>query len=172
MARRHGFTRGNSIVAHKEWSHMSGTLNNLDNAPGTVLLGPESIQANIALTLLRVRGLWSLELDATAADERVIVTAGMIIVSENAAGAGAASVPAPATDFAEDWLWWGAQEVSAGQEAAVVSDGLFSRMVLDSKAMRKLKPGENVVFVTEVDRSVDQGGNTDGLYSVRVLFGS
>ena len=123
-------------------------------------------------TLVRTRGEIFLQLDATAVDERVIIAMGLIVASENAAAAGAASLPSPVSDGADDWYWYGFATMSSLAETAVQPDALFTRVVIDSKAMRKVKPTEHLVLVLEVCDGVDQNGSFDYLGGCRSLFAS
>ena len=182
-----------SVVAHKEWDEFSQVLNTIDIAGGTVAMASTALSALEALTILRSRGLWTVELDATAINERVTVGAGLTIVSSKSPSVNPlprtatwtfhhdcrqtrcfqlTESPAPITDISEDWLWRGYMQVSSGEEAAANTNSLFDRQVIDSKAMRKMKPGDTEVFVVEIDRSVDQGGSINVMFSVATLLGN
>ncbi len=50
--------------------------------------------------------------------------------------------------------------------------GLFDWTMVDSKAMRKMKPNESIVLVAEVAGSNDVGGTVDFVYSINVLNGA
>ncbi len=144
----------------------------MDIAVATATLGAVGLQASFANTILRSRGTVFCELDATAVNERVIVMHGLILVSENAFQAGAASVPHPFTDTDDDWIWTGQTVVSSGEETAVNENSLFDRVEVDSKAMRKVKSGEVYVFVSEIAQSQDQGGSVNIIGAIRMLSGN
>ena len=163
--------RGGSIVAHKEWLAVSAKIDGLDIAVGIVGLGNLGIQHSSAATVLRLRGSVFCELNAGAVNERVLVSVGLIVVGSNAFQAGAGSVPSPATDSDADWMWFEQLSVSSLEEGAVVNDALFDRVKIDSKAMRKVKPDDVVVFVVEVAQSTDQTGTVDLMYMFRELVG-
>ena len=123
-------------------------------------------------TIVRVRGELLVQLDAGAVDERVVLALGLKVVSENAAAAGVASVPGPFVDGADDWFWHGYAVMLSLAEAAVVNEALFARVHVDSKAMRRVKPSEHIVFVAQVAGSTDQAGTVDILGGLRILFAS
>ncbi len=166
MARRRG-GRGLDY----DWVSTGGSNSAIDLAVGVAALGSGSIDINSAATIMRTRGLVAIQLDATAVDERALIAVGIIVVSDNALAAGTASVPAPFTDSSDDWLWYDFMWVSSGAEGAVVSDFLAQRTVIDSKAMRKVKAGENLALVVEVVVASDQGGSFDLQYGFRSLSG-
>ncbi len=173
MARRR-FAGHTSTVAHKQWTGLSGNISSMDIAANTVALGSIGLLTGLPITLLRLRGSWFIELDETAVNERVTVAVGIISVSENAFGVGGVTaVPAPITDSSEDWIWWDAATVSSGDSAAIVNTHtLGQQRMIDSKAMRKLKPGDTLAFVAESSVVIDQGGSVNIMYSLRSLAGN
>ena len=64
---------------------------------------------------------------------------GIIVVEEVARAAGSGSVPDPAVDISAPWLWW---SYIAWRRAEVVQ-----RLLVDNRAMRKLKDSQAVVMV-------------------------
>ncbi len=155
------------------WSQISGQMLAVDLAEGTVALGDVAGSAAGTQTLFRTRGEILVQLDATAVDERVLIALGMMVVKENAFAAGVASVPHPGVDGEADWFWFGYASLTTAAEAAVSGafSGLFHRVPVDSKAMRKMKGDEKVILVAEVVEAVDQGGTFDLLYGFRTLTG-
>ena len=160
-----------STVAHKEWASVADMHTSVDLAEGGTVLGTTGIQFALPATLLRMRGLIGCQLNAQAVNERALIVFGLIIVSDQAFAAGAASVPSPDADSDAEWIWQGSCWVSSGNEAAIVSDGLFDRIVIDSKAMWKAKPNDVIVLMGEVVESVDQAGTFDFQYYFRSLVG-
>ncbi len=153
-----------------EWLTGAVDIQTFDLAANTkVLLG--TIQVDQAGTLMRSRGELMLELDATAVNERVVIAVGIIKAGDAAVSAGSSSLPGPMVQGADDWLWHGYMNVSSGQEGSVVADGLFDRLTVDSKAMRKFKPDENFVIMAQVAVSNDQGGHATMFGGFRFLFG-
>ncbi len=166
MARR---TRGRKT--DYTWSGICGSFAAKDIAVGTAAIGSGRIDFLETQTLVRVRGRVAIQLDAAGVDERVLVAVGLIKVKTAAAVAGIASVPTPNTETAADWLWFNYQWVSAGAEAAVNQNSLFDVVEVDSKAMRRCKADESLIFVAEVCDTVDMGGTVDVQYGIRVLVG-
>ena len=130
--------------------------------------------ANLAATVMRCRGRLMGQLDTGGADERVSIVLGLIVADDDQLAAGVSAFPTPAADADAEWIWVGSLLVSSGAEAAVVEDGLFDRISLDSKAMRRVKQNDNVVLVAETpaNGSVDQTGTVDVIGFIRVLFGT
>ena len=165
MARRSGRR------ADYQWQAGATISSGVDIATGTATAGNAGIINILApATISRIHGHIFFQLDTTAVDERVVICYGLIIVSENALGAGVASMPHPFTDAEVSWIAHGFASVSSLAEAAVQPDALFTRVEVDSKAMRKVKPTEQLVLVVESVISVDQAGTWDMMAAFRVLF--
>ncbi len=124
----------------------------LTTAGGTIIFSLNA--AALALrpfTVVRTRLRCHLRTDQTAASEVQVVGFGLAVVSDQASAAGVASVPTPITDMGSD-LWF-VHEVfmsatygdSAGGQGAP-SGQPFS---VDSKAMRKVDIGQDIVVVGE-----------------------
>ncbi len=169
MARR---VRGHtSSVSHKEWIGIADEQRSINNAIATKALGPTGLVVGIASTILRLRGYAMITLDAGAVDESSTLALGIIIVGNSAFAAGAASCPGPQSQSSDDWIWHTYLSVSSLSEAAIQPDALFARVVIDSKAMRKAKVDETVIFMAEVADSNDQAGTIDLQYAFRLLSG-
>jgi len=156
------------------WFSAAGDILGMDLAIATAQLGAGAnslLTFTAAQTVVRLRGQFFAQLDATAVDERVVIAVGLIVVSENAAGAGITSIPHPFTDSSEDWIWHGFMHLSSLAEGSVVNDALFDRQIIDSKAMRKVRLSEQLAFVAEVADSTDGGGTVDLTYGYRILSG-
>ena len=122
-------------------------------------------------TIRRIRGTWGATLNAGAVQELLIVRAGIRIVSSDAANVGITVIPGPALDRRSDWIWTGQLYLSSGAEAAIIPQQLSSVGVIDSKAMRKVRATDVVLFVVEVVAAeyVDQAGTLDGAVAFDVL---
>lgn len=157
------------------WNAFQGEVTAIDLAVGSDGLGTTSFSFGNAGTLTRMRGFWTAELDAAAGSaENCLIRAGIMKVSSNAATAGIGSVPNPFDDPQEDWIWVGHLYVSTGSafSGASTFDHEVATEVIDSKAMRKVKISENLVFVASVVVSDDATGTVDLKYSVRLLQGN
>ncbi len=102
-------------------------------------------------TIVRTRFLWHVHTDQASADESQQIALGMAVVTEEAAAAGVASVPTPATDIFSDM--WFVHELSFDRiefASAVGFTQPTGRLtVIDSKAMRKVDDGSDLVIVLQ-----------------------
>ena len=101
-------------------------------------------------TIVRTRGSLYVQSDQTAVAERPFGAIGMSVVSEQARVAGIASLPAPITEESSDmfFLWEPWQAAAVVDSAAVAIQPMY-RFDFDSKAMRKIDPGESIVVTIE-----------------------
>ncbi len=110
----------------------------------------ESVSFEEPLTIMRTRGMVSIQLQTFAGDLSIVGAFGIGIVSAEAFAAGVGSVPGPFTNA--DWGGWFVWR-SFGhhfelQTAVAGFLGSWS-MEIDSKAMRKVSPNEVMVVVAE-----------------------
>ena len=127
-------------------------------ASGSAAIPFSMVAALDALTVVRTWG--ELLLQLLSADTAGIngagfrVAAGICIVTQNAAGIGITAIPTPIADIGWDgWLWYWTGglsfgDLTAGSEGKQL--GGFVRVVIDSKAMRKIRITDNLVAVIEV----------------------
>ena len=108
-----------------------------------------------ALTLVRVRGTGFIFMDPGAIGEIILVGVGLIIVKADAFAIGATAVPGPITDLDADWLWHRIVPLGPTAQAAQAGNLVpqVERFEIDSKAQRKVKPNDSLVFVAEGDVS-------------------
>ena len=100
-------------------------------------------------TVVRVRGWLFCQNDQSAATERSWGAVGMAVVSDQAVAAGVASLPSPISDEASD-LWFAYQYMYADFHlSAVGSSALGGAFTFESKAMRKVEDGQDVVVMME-----------------------
>ncbi len=127
------------------------------------------ISTQSAFTLMRIRGEAVASIDGPVANDKVIVAIGLIIVTDAAVAAGAASIPTPATDLNSSWIWHGFFPLVA--QGADDAEGVVMRQTIDSKAMRKIGNLESMVVVAE---NVALAGTpaVDIAWGVRCLFAS
>jgi len=93
-------------------------------------------------TLLRTRGICSVWLDGTpTAGEAVQVACGLIKVPK---GTGTTVLLSPISESEQEWLWWGSVVLAADAGTDQMQSHRFD---MDSKAMRKMKPQEEIQFV-------------------------
>ena len=109
-----------------------------------------SILALRPFTIVRTRYLLTFSSDQTAALERPRAAIGEIVVTDKAAAAGIASVPAPITEIDGDWFFWQAMSHDFIFISGVGTDSQgANQYTVDSKAMRKVSIDEDVVTVIQ-----------------------
>ncbi len=104
----------------------------------------------LAATVVRVRGFAIFFPSAFGADLNYSGAYGLGIVSDEALAAGAASIPRPFDD--DDWTGWLVHGYFAGHlefQSAVGETQLPFGYHIDSKAMRKVRPNEALVWMVE-----------------------
>jgi len=115
---------------------------------GALLLRP--------FTILRTRMLVTFESDQEAASERPFCSFGHIVVTDQASAAGAASIPDPdsiAGDPDADWYVHQSMYHSFRLLGAADADlaPFENQYVIDSKAMRKVGPNQDVAAMTSMN---------------------
>ncbi len=102
-------------------------------------------------TIMRCRGRLRGQLETTAAaDSMKMLACGLIVADDDALTVGQTAIPGPTTDPEAEWVWVG--QLLLGNLTATEADAGSSfadDIVIDSKAMRKVKGNENLVLVIE-----------------------
>ncbi len=123
-------------------------------------------------TLLRLRGSMLAQLDGTLAPGRgVLVTQGIIKVPD---GSGTTVQYAPVADDMAPWLWYSAVHLYYDEPVTDVIGtqmGLAVRETIDNKAMRRVRPEEELQYVVE-NTTVDGAQAVNVMIAGRALFGS
>ena len=116
--------------------------------------------ANRPFMIVRARGWIHVVSDQLAASENYGASYGQAVVSDQASAIGVTAVPTPTADSASD-LWFVYEfllgRFGFGSAASFGEVGVG--MVIDSKAMRKVEEGQDVVTVVE---GPGAGGGTSG----------
>ena len=102
-------------------------------------------------TVVRTRGTLHYHSDQSAADESYGGGFGLAVVSDQAVAVGITAVPTPVTDYGSD-LWFLIEQLHGRVEflSGVGFEGSNGReRMIDSKAMRKVDVGEDIVVVAE-----------------------
>ena len=131
------------------------------------------VQFLASVTLYRIRGeILATLTTAAAANSAKILHCGLIMASAEAAAAGAASIPDPASDLNAPWIWHGFMHLMRTATTETESFGLASyRLQVDSKAMRKIKANQSLVFAVSPQNLA--GSETAQIFfGFRALFGS
>ncbi len=109
----------------------------------TVLSNP-----GIGETVRRTRGRLWVESDQSAVRENQLGALGVMVVSDLAVAAGAASIPGPVTDGSDDgWFLWVPIVMGGANSDQDSAAGLG--FDFDSKAMRRVEEGFTIVWMLE-----------------------
>ena len=120
-------------------------------------------------TVVRTRLMFQVELDQTAASELTRGAMGFIVVSDQASAAGVASVPGPHTNTdGEFFVWEPFINSFALGDATGFVEPAGTVITVDSKAMRKCGPNEDVVSVVEVEGTPGAIINIQGRFLVKL----
>ena len=115
----------------------------------------QSIVALDGETIVRTRGILLVGPDVFTADTNVIGAIGFAVVSEQAAAAGAASIPGPFSNGA--WDGWFHHEFYCYRMEFIDGSGVLSpatvQVPFDSKAMRKTEANDRIVVMVESQAS-------------------
>ncbi len=172
MPRRVFATRGKKID-FKEWVAAPG-INLTLTADGTSLGG--SVAFAIPATILRCRGEIAISPTSAVVNlDAVRITTALGIVSSDAFAAGAGSVPDPQGEPEYPWLYWKDSvffytESSAANAVQSIVGAV--RFDVDTKAMRKMKPGESLAWVVQYVDITGAPPMTIQIAATRVLIGT
>ncbi len=101
-------------------------------------------------TIVRTRLWLHVETDQSAASETVRGAFGVIVVSDQAVAAGAASVPGPVTNTDADFLVYQPfVNIFTLGDATGFVEPTGTSVMIDSKAMRKVGANEDVAYMME-----------------------
>ena len=167
MARRPFASRGRTID-YKQWSSVPGLSADVAAAGNQ---GGSQLAFTFPATILRIRGGGHIGIDGGADGAANNVTVGIGIVSTDAATLGATALPDPQDEPEYDWMWWRELNVKRIVQTAETDSDIAGtvRWVIDSKAMRKVKPGQSLIMIfqtgttTAIDIEMEQ---------LRVLIGT
>ncbi len=120
-------------------------------ASGSILLGRQEL-AIPAATVVRTRGAFGIKWRSSGVVTNTANGAfGIIVVSNEAAVAGLASIPTPMDQIENDWLVYVpfvlfADQINVGEDDV----GAYKIVDFDSRGMRKMKLGDSLQAVVEV----------------------
>ena len=133
-------------------------------------LGSSNLGVSITGTIARIRGDVSVYMDVGAADDSAVFGVGLIVGNDDAVSVGSTAFPSPVSDLDADWIWHSflsMRSLTATQGADF--GGQARHREIDSKAMRRFKPNENLVAVGAV--TIQSGSPTvDVMGAFRVLL--
>jgi len=161
-AGRSGFIR-RSGVRRRETLWIGGTIfNNTLSSSGAALLISSLNAAALALrpfTIVRTRGQLALRSDQLAANEQQFGAYAKVVVSDQASAIGVTAVPQPITSSESDLFFL--YQVAFSNFAfgtAVGFSNVAQQYELDSKAMRKVEEGQDIVTVIQLSSAAGSDG--------------
>ncbi len=108
-------------------------------------------KAERPFTIVRTRLIMHVLSDQVAASETYQVALGGAVVSDQAVGIGVTAVPTPQTDRLSD-LWFLYEDVCAQViigATSTIQEPAGTQVRVDSRAMRKVEEGEDIIFTLE-----------------------
>jgi len=155
MASRRVFQR--AARRRMSWEGSSIALTNTTGSVSETTVVTEANLENVPNpTIVRIRGKLLLRVTGVGgAPMGVIITMGIKLVSEQAASAGAGSIEHPQSDIGSDWIWWHVEafrSINTTEHASATGmpfGASVRDVVVDSKAMRKVKPNQVLKLVIQ-----------------------
>ena len=156
MARNHrGGSRGAKRLS--TWFQFQPVAVSFTAGGGTLIFSLNA--AALALrpfTIVRSRFKYMVVSDQAAAIEKQIGALGMAVVSDQAVAVGVTAVPTPITDLGSD-LWF-LNEIFMADESNLTDRTKGGTVAaIDSKAMRKVDVGQDLVIVGELSSATSSG---------------
>jgi len=137
------------------WGRSVSVVKTVVAAGTKVLLGTLVLtNPGINEVIRRSRGRFLVTSDQATAYEGTLFAWGMIVVTDLAIAAGAASIPGPLTDASDDgWFVWEPYPILAGSTdggSSSSNSAQFRPTDFDSKAMRRVPEGFGIAIMGEV----------------------
>ena len=158
MPRSRGqFSRGNIRAPQRQIANFAITaeLDGLVTSSAATVKGAFTVGLALteaAATLVRTRGMLAVRVAAAAAGNSITRGAlGMIVVSQDAFDIGLTALPGPLSDSQNDWFLWVPFTLMHDDQLAEFDSKFVASVPFDSRGMRKLKFGDVLAAVLEVD---------------------
>ncbi len=153
MARKSGFVRRHGSMRRESlWLFISPATATLAAGASAAILNALNAAA-LALrpfTIVRTRGIWQVTSDQDIATENAIASLAYAVVSDQAVGIGVTAVPTPETDRGSDLFFvYETQMTEFLLKDATGTQNFGVTARYDSKAMRKVEDGQDIVTVVE-----------------------
>jgi len=160
-SRKSGFTLRSGVMRRETfWIGVGISANALASANSAALINSASagLLAVRPFTIVRTRGNWVVRSDQLAASEDLSVGIGYAVVSDQATAIGVSAVPTPFTDIGSDMFFVYEQWLQSFRLNTAVGTEAYNSVSYDSKAMRKVNDGQDIVTVIE-NSGVSAGSN-------------
>ena len=144
--------RSNAPRRKTLWTGTTGVTTHSALAAGAAFLAFKMGTDELALrpfTIVRTVGYVSVWSDQTAAFEAPFGAVGHSVVSEQASAIGVTAVPTPITDIDSDAFFTYTPFSGSGSSQAASQSNGRATVQFDSKAMRKVEDGDDIVTVIE-----------------------
>ena len=159
MARRFSALRRQHMSSGRKTFWIGGTIvqTTLVSANSAAIITSLNAAALglLPFTVIRSRGWWGMNTDQVSTDEDQHAIVGNIVVSDEAVAVGITAVPTPVSESGSNWfmLDGAAQRFEFGSAIGLLPNSIPERYVFDSKAMRKVEEGQDVITVIEAGPS-------------------
>ncbi len=171
MPRLRVVSRPGKKIDFKQWVGLPAITIDT-NADSTQLGG--SLGFTAPATILRIRGQVMLSFDETKqAGDRMRVAVALGVISSDAFALGTTAVPDPAAEADYPWLYWSEHFLESFVAAGEESEGsTVHRFMIDSKAMRKMKPGQSLAWIFQLASAAGAPSTLIQTAQTRVLIGT
>ncbi len=144
--------RRGRVIDNKEWTAIPGLSASVST--DTTTLGG-NLSFNVPATILRMRskgGFFAFDSTQQVGDA-IALTWGIGLFSQDAIALGATALPDPGSEPEFPWLMWGGCSLQSFLAAGVNAWGVSACEIRpwDSKAMRKVKPGQGLAVVIQTE---------------------
>ncbi len=150
----HSF-RGRGSRRATEWGIFSGSTGFASLAASTKAVAASFSSTDLSElipgTIVRTRGVLSIQTDQFVASEQQFGALGCALVNDVAQALGITALPGPFTNQNYDWflLQFFVQSNIFGTGVGFIEQGASRQFEIDSKAMRKLGNGDSLVIMLE-----------------------
>ncbi len=163
MAHRRGAFRSNNRGSRRQsvWLDVPPTATTVTAAGGTIINSLTAAElARRPFTIVRVHMEYHIQSDQVAASEFGAVAAGFAVVTEEALAAGVGSVPTPVSDDDSDRWFLHKYMMESFLFATSIGfdDNSGVGYTVESKAMRRVEFGDEVIHVIELASAISGGG--------------
>ena len=142
-----GRARGGGLRQRTDWARLVNT-DDVNVAVSTKVVLATFLSGQVESTVRRSLVEFHVQSDQAAAQEDQFGAIGIMIASDAAVAAGAASLLGPVTDASDDvWLLWYGFVQRGGSDATPDSPGQVR--FVDSRGQRRLQEGQQAVLMVE-----------------------
>ena len=158
MANRRSSFRRSAPKRVTTWEGVAIDMIGIDAAGISAVMITEAVLENMPNpTIVRIRGELMVTNNAgvSTSASSGFCTVGAMLVDSRALAAGIGSMELPSTNVGSDWMYW--DVFNFGEQVANEVDNndlSVNRKVVDSKAMRKVKPNQALVLIAQVQTCV------------------